>query len=446
MNYGDQIVAFVTAFKNFEHTVVKTASSRQVTVVVRNNNRTSTQESVESALKQNGFSQSLLTRQQVGSSTFPATVVTLSQSKGIIIYKPLKGGGSGAGAAQTKLAECSQCLYAALAFNVKSGQISSKDISMDNFRAAASSIDVDELFESMVNNLEDDWINSSIQGANMLYRKYGGSGWTFHRGSSSVKIIEDQFKLLNKEERAFSNLNKWSPADIYLIKGMSATDWSRITSSRTLKGLNEVMVELLNEEKLVGMSLKKIVGSASPVKFYNLTSDRNVENIGFNGAVISKTGNPFSSIDVYINWKSGTGNEIQFRTTTGAARGWQGEIKGSNANQGKISFGPVNIVLKQFGIPLLPDYTGSGKLSSEGLAKEIYSDMMAVGGITMDETTFVTSALAMEDKWRYSKYTGIKLAKTIVSLPPATRDQLVQALYLYANSRSPLSGPYGKLE
>lgn len=446
MNYGEQVVAFVTAFKDFEHTTVKSASRKQVTVIVRDSNRSTTQNSVESALKKNGFSSNLVTREVVGSSTFPATVVQMKNSKGIIIYKPKKGGGSGAGAAQTKLAECSQCLYASLAFNVKGGKIDATDISLPNFKKAAKDIDVDELFESMTNNLDDEWIKSSIEGANMLYGKYGGAGWKFHRGSSSVAIIENQFKKLNKLEKEFSNLNKWSPADIYMTKGMTAVDWNKIKGTKTIKSLNEVLVEFINDEKLIGVSLKKIVGNAKPFKFYNLTSDRNVEGIGFHGAVISKTGNPFSSIDVYINWKSGRGNEIQFRTTTGQAKGWQGEIKGSNANQGKISFGPVNTVLKQFGISDLPNYTSSPRLSSESLAKEIFRDLEKIGGVTMDEKTFVTSALAMEEKWQYSKYTGIKLARTIVDQSPNDRDKLVQALYLYANSQSPLSGPYGKIE
>ena len=53
----------------------------------------------------------------------------------------------------------------------------------------------------------------------------------------------------------------------------------------------------------------------------------------------------------------------------------------------------------------------------------------------------------MEDKWQYSKYTGIKLARTIVDInQSADRDKLLQAIYLYANSQSPLSGPYAKVE
>jgi hypothetical protein len=232
-----------------------------------------------------------------------------------------------------------------------------------------------------------------------------------------------------------------------MCKGMTTQDWNKISSTKTIKSLNEILIQFINDKKLIGVSLKKIVNKAKPFKFYNITNDRNVEGIGFYGTVISKVGNPFKSIDVYINWKSGSGNEIQFRTTTGQAKGWQGEIKGSNANQGKISYGPVNTVLKQFDINPIPNYTGSSKLSSESLAKEIYKDIKVIDrSYAMDETTFVTSALAMPDKWQYSKYTGIKLGRIIADLDKKTQDKLVQALYLYANSQSPLSGPYGKIE
>ena len=34
--------------------------------------------------------------------------------------------------------------------------------------------------------------------------------------------------------------------------------------------------------------------------------------------------------------------------------GWQGEVKGASANQGKISLGPVNMILKNHGIKTIP--------------------------------------------------------------------------------------------
>ena len=34
--------------------------------------------------------------------------------------------------------------------------------------------------------------------------------------------------------------------------------------------------------------------------------------------------------------------------------GWQGEVKGANANQGKISLGPTNLILKNHGQKTIP--------------------------------------------------------------------------------------------
>ena len=72
--------------------------------------------------------------------------------KGIIklIYKKGAGGGSGAGAALTKLAESSQALYAAVVFNVLGREMTIKDVTKENFVKASGSAITDEKFDSMV--------------------------------------------------------------------------------------------------------------------------------------------------------------------------------------------------------------------------------------------------------------------------------------------------------
>jgi len=132
------------------------------------------------------------------------------------------GGGSGAGADITKLAESAQCLYSALVFYVFSKQIKlDEPITLEQFKKASKHIVTDENLDNMINNLPDDWVKSSILGANKLYEKYGSlkssKNFIFHRGSSTVDQIEGSFKRINRSENAFGNINKWSPADIYII-------------------------------------------------------------------------------------------------------------------------------------------------------------------------------------------------------------------------------------
>ena len=144
-------------------------------------------------------------------SSFPVTNIRFKDNSNLrIVYKKL-GGGSGAGAALTKLAESSQALYAAVVFNVLKRPMTNKDVNLDNFRAALPTAITDENFDSMVNKLPDDWVNSSIAGANALWRRYGTKGkFQFHRGSPQVAQIEGTFTAINKQEGAFGNLNKWS--------------------------------------------------------------------------------------------------------------------------------------------------------------------------------------------------------------------------------------------
>mgnify|MGYP003324341334 CR=1 FL=1 len=53
----------------------------------------------------------------------------------------------------------------------------------------------------------------------------------------------------------------------------------------------------------------------------------------------------WDSKDMYVVFKDGT--KIQFRGFSGDnLSGWQGEVKGSKANQGKIGGGPINLLLK----------------------------------------------------------------------------------------------------
>ena len=179
------------------------------------------------------------------------------------------GGGSGAGAAVTKLAESAQCLYAGLSFYVKKKKITSADANKQNLTKAINFIDTDEVNKKMINDLPTDWVKSSIVGANVLLKTFKKQGYIFHRGSKSVDLIENKFKEINKTEGAFGNLNKWSPADIYIIKkGFQFKDFERI---KTLKSLNDYMLKKLKSKEVIGVSLKKIVGDGK-LSYKNIPS------------------------------------------------------------------------------------------------------------------------------------------------------------------------------
>jgi len=379
-------------------------------------------------------------------SSFPVTKIELKRSRSIIklIYKKGAGGGSGAGAALTKLAESSQALYAALAFNVLGRKITNKDISKDNFQRAVGTAITDENFDKMINSLPDDWVNSSIAGANALYQKYSNKGkFTFHRGSQLVNQIEGAFTAINREEKAFGNLNKWSPADIYMISNQGAIQ--QLTAEKTLKGLNSKMFELIKSNQVIGVSLKKITGNSGRITEKNFPGDGKIISASYRG-----TTTKFDSMDGYIQWGKSTTEKIQFRSFGGetSLTGWQGEIKGASANQGKVSLGPINYILKRHGLQQLPTSLESAKLAeanTDAHCKQI-ATMMRTYGLIDDVDATAQTIKSKSNKYRYSKYLVMQLLLTVQNATPQIQNEVVIDLYSYASSQASFSAPYIKME
>ena len=55
--------------------------------------------------------------------------------------------------------------------------------------------DIDETNERILNELPDEWIESSLLGANKLYQTFKGKGkYVFHRGSKEVDLDRSSFQ------------------------------------------------------------------------------------------------------------------------------------------------------------------------------------------------------------------------------------------------------------
>ena len=163
MNFGEEVYSIITSFREFDVTV-KSASSRSTIFIVKGPDRASMQKKLEDAFRRSKIPNNKISREKVGASSFPATVVNLTNDKIVIVYKPTRKGAD-RGAVQTRNVESAQCLYAALAFRVLGRNLRVEDISTTNFERCRSFIDVDAKFEDML-NISEDWINSSIEGAN----------------------------------------------------------------------------------------------------------------------------------------------------------------------------------------------------------------------------------------------------------------------------------------
>lgn len=423
---------------------VKKASEKLTVLQINGKERVEIREQIKEKLNKTRVRYE---QKPVPESGFDGLEIIESSTSILRITFKTKGGGSGAGAAITELGESAQCVYAAIAFGL-GRHITNSDITPDNVTKFKDKFSIDGNLNKIKNELTKEWINSSVLGANELWDKFKSlkNGIVFHRGDKIVKHIENQFKRIKKVEKIRIDINKWSPADIYITTPQYNPGC--LEDEQSLKGLNQCMNERINPQdpKMFGVSLKKMTGS-SELNILNFDR-KDVSEKQF-----SKIEATQSSKDFYIVFTDGT--KIQFRGFSGDnLSGWQGEVKGSKANQGKIGGGPINLLLKTHGFSEV-DIQVANKIKNKNQKVEVISKLKTnlkdVLGSEYNDVEFLNMQSNMSEKefnsWLYSKSQGAELSKIIKSIQNKTKqDQLCEDFYLYANSKSSISAPYYKLE
>jgi hypothetical protein len=342
------------------------------------------------------------------------------------------GGGQGAGSALTKTTESAQAVYCQARWMGKT------DYNNDDLETAFKLANVDESSKIIQNELPQNWINSCVLGAEELYKRFGSKQYQFHRGSAWVTRLENTFKKLNKEEKHFSNLNKWSPADIYMVSNHGAN--IKFEKASNILELNNILTDALKSKDIIGVSLKLLkktvktsyynFGSKSPVVEYEKYT---TGNRGFFGAK-----------DIYIYFTEA--GKIQFRTFPET---FQGEIKGKKANQGKLSYGPIQAILRRLKLPTLHDVKKLRNLiekNDDKIFQIFYTNYSRystdVESLSFDK--FKEKCLEKGTSWIFSKFIGCELLDIIIKNNSETR--FITACVQYASSSSELSAPFLKLE
>ena len=420
--------------RNYQTKILKNTSTVQE-IRIENNQRAVVRDQVEGSLRAQGITYGELTR-NVGS--FGGTEIVLFGKKIRFIYKLRSvSAGSGAGAALTRLSESAQCAYAAIAFGL-GRSIKNNDVTTSNLSRYSGTFFTDEDTNKIANSLPDDWVASSVFGANKLLTTFGRGGrYTFHRGDGVVSRINNAFMRVKRIENVRMDVNKWNPSDFWMVE--SGFDFGRIDGEQTLLGLNQVIQESLQEKSLIGISLKKMQGGAS-LSRKNITSNMS-QSKTYTGFSYSRT-----SMDGYILLSGGT--KIQYRSFGGPSSltGFQGEVKGANANQGKISLGPTNMILRTYGLPTVPT-NAAARVRTDPIS--VWNDI-SFGLRTyarMNQNQIDTLRDKVNQSWLYSKLQVTQLIGIIESIKNRNlRNQLVEDLYLYASSQSRFSSAYYKLE
>ena len=338
------------------------------------------------------------------------------------------GGGSGAGSFITDLAESGQCYYCAAAWY-------GNDYTTETLQATAKHVNATASLQQVM-TLPDEWIQSLIATADALYAHLGSRRFTFHRGSSYVNAISGNFARINKTFREFSNINKWSPADIWLVSNeVSDVSFNFADFSQ----LNKFLLEAAEKKQLIGVSLKK-TGSSASVSRVNFGQKK--YDTKYTGSTIGKRGF-FDSKDVYLFYNDG---EIQFR----GFPVWQGEIKGKTANHGKISGGPVNAIIMKHTRNRL-ESQASIDAQARSLQKRFLEEFYDIyKSVTGDRVTkfddFAEEVKAKDQNWITSKYLGAKLIDILNKAGPQAQQMVISSILNYAKSQSENSAPFLKVQ
>jgi len=362
-----------------------------------------------------------------GQSSVGRTEVT----GGFVVECKIKGGGgSGAGSELTELGESAQCVYLAAKYTQKG------NYSNSSLEKAKTNYDVSDSLKNITTKLNDGWISSSKLGAEILAKKFPNTGKNYvaHRGSSWVSDLESHWKILNDEAgKPFTNLNKWSPADIWLVsrKGSSIN----LTKTKTLVELNKVLTQAYKSKDIVGVSLKKMVDNAQ-FKELNINSKRNIYE--FESSTTGLRGF-FQSGDGYIMFNGGKAQFRKFGST------WQGELKGKNANMGKVSGGPLAKFVKEyFNKDMIPQKDLS--VADDETIDLFYEWYTKVSDTpNMEKYDFYKEVKKKDMNWFVSKIMTTQLMAIVDNGTKKQRNDFTSGMVNYAASESQLSGPYAKV-
>lgn len=371
-------------------------------------------------------------------SSFNVTKIKIEANKEItIIWKNAKAGGSGAGAEATELGESAQCWYTAVAFN---GDIKTQDDFLKAYPKIASKCKTDASIEKIVKELDDGWIDSSIKIANYMKTmpqfRSNMKSFSFHRGGPIVDKITAMYLSANRKDNMFANVNKWTPADIWLFTPAGERAILAANKDQTFGSLNTLITKLYESQDAIGVSLKKV----------GTTAHHEVFNYGKSGGASSFKSFKISdkSKDGYLlfSYKDDPNMSMQLRSFSDTGS-WQGEIKGKYASGGKIGGGQIAAIF---------DRIAKVRLAASD-AKTITAGAQArhpkiIDGIKSFAKQLKVSVVAPEEQsndWLYSKYLALETFSEFAKLDKQKQERILNEIVGYASSSTENSAVFIKI-
>lgn len=129
---------------------------------------------------------------------------------------------------------------------------------------------LEKIFKAPYDKSVNEWIHSYFEHQKAFFKKFQPAQWDVfeHGGQDLMEFVKEQCQIV-KEVTASGKLKDvgkyetWNPADIWAVKDKSQVkkqidDAIQKDGTATLKELNNVLLNLMKNNKLIGLSLKKI--------------------------------------------------------------------------------------------------------------------------------------------------------------------------------------------
>ncbi len=340
---------------------------------------------------------------------------------------------------------------------MKGGQISSTDLTPANIKSSFSKIyeGPDSVKDVMEVLQEPQWAQSTVNTANAMVNGYDIQGVKIHRGSPWVRSLEKVYDKVARDaegKKYFPNINKWNPADIWIVEqGVNPPAEDEVNN---LMALNAWMTEMYELGSVVGVSLKLTL-KGTKLKVFNYDDDLDdLLDITLKNLLVSKSNTLFSSKGSHIIYERDSALDIrQFKTQDNV----NGEISGQYAAGGKVSYGPMNNILKDMNLPEIDhreivrkmiDRNSKDKLQRhKKIINKIIKMAMEIAPEKARRAKKNMEEIAMEHDFNAlsGKYQAVQLLYILKKTNTRKRKEFIQSAIQYASSRSDLSSVFVKI-
>lgn len=360
---------------------------------------------------------------------------------------PMFGGGRGAGGGTeaTAVAESAQCVW--LAAMLKHGT----DKPLEYFTPTVlqqqkAQFDIGKTSLEEVYGLDAAWAYSSYETAKILIKRgFVKRNHIFHRDSEQMKYIYAAKKVAFKNS-GLPNMkdDKWNPGDIWAID--PSVNLKKELDTSSVGALNESLIRLYKERKVVGISLK-LVKKVAKIKELNYDPAQLDSHKFISSEVKSGRGTFFSNKGGLIMFDEGK-MEIRPNSDLGTNKI---EIMGKTARGGGAGWGVIVPYAKRYMNATIPEHSTIKREAiamSKGdkkIANQFYKMAKYCDPTLMSQDEFAIELQNQKPGWISAKLAATHLCYATKMNKGKRADDFITAIVNYAGSKSEDASVYVKV-